>query len=385
MTLRPGRSPSMARRVRDGALWAVFGLIAFHRLRQAFGGNVHGADFMAVWEAARNLAHGAALYDPEGFGFVYLPSSAVLFLPFEPASFDLARDVWAVVAVASLGLSCVIVVRTFGGRPSWLAPASAAIMVGSAPALGVFGGNADLVLPLVLALSLHAVARARWQAVGVLSGVSLAIKPMVVAPVLLLAWERRWRATALCVAVPLLLSIPALALTPGSWTFLSQTVPFLARGENERVQDVSVAIASGMRDEPIAVQAVVRGAVLLLAVGAAVLVWRRAAPFAVRWLETVVAVQTGLTLLGGFGFAHHAALVLLLLPAAASPASLTRRLPVLASVLLFALPRAPPGSADFDHALALQGRIALVLVLVSMAATARWSRGYARRSHTLVS
>lgn len=345
-------------------LWALVLLIGWYRWQQASSGVIHGVDFAAVWQAAQNLIAGEALYNPQGFGFVYFPSAALLFLPFASLSSEVAADVWAGVSLGSLVAACVVLVRAWHG-PTWLAPASAAVVVASSPALGVMVGNVDLLMPLLLALSVADLARDRWSRVGVWTGLSIAVKPLVLAPVVLLAIQSRWRATCLAIALPLLLSLPVLGLTEQVETFVTRTVPFLLSGESDDVQAVSLALVSVLRDAPEGVQLGVRLLVLGLAAITAVLVYRRPAALPIRWLETVVVLQVGLMLSSEFAFTHHAAVVLLLIPATAAPDALARRWPVLLALLVVASPKTLP-LGDLDEVLAVQGCVGLVAVLVAM-------------------
>ena len=352
-------------------LWLVLALTAYHQYHQAVSGGEFGDDFGAVWVAAHHLAHGQSIYadTTSGGGFVYLPSAALLFLPFTALSLLGAAKVWVVICLLAMVGACLIVVRTLNG-PGWLAPISALVMVNSSAGQGLHVTNVDLVLPLLVALMTWAVASDRPVVGALANGLSVAIKPLIVAPWVLMVLQRRWRAFAYALVIPVLSGLIVLALVPDAAHFVTHTIPFLSGSENAVTQRASVAVASVLASAPAALRVTVRVLVVVVGLGVSGLIWRRPASDAVRWLEVVVALQITVELASGFAFSHHLALVLLLIPAAGARDALARRWPVMVALLIFALPKLPDHA---PHALVVKDCLSLLLVLVTLGLAAALS------------
>jgi arabinofuranan 3-O-arabinosyltransferase len=167
-------------------------------------------------------------------------------------------------------------------------------------------------------LFLLAATRGRWTTGGIWLGLTLALKPLLAPLLIVLILYRRWKALATAVAVPLLLSGVVLLAVPATRHFFDRTLPLLLRGQNQEIQDVSVALASVAErfSIPDPVTAAMQVAVLALT---GVLVWRRwrshdsAEPRRLVELSSIALVGTFVA--SSFAFPHYG---IFLLPFAVS-------------------------------------------------------------------
>ncbi|HVS84560.1 MAG TPA: glycosyltransferase family 87 protein [Gaiellaceae bacterium] len=322
--------------------WVVWAATVGWRWHSSLRNPIHTEDFQAVYDAAGKVLHGGQLYTGVLGSYVYLPSTALLGLPFRAFTLSDATSLSILLQLVTVTVACFLIVRRFRGNPL-LVPVCATVIALSEQTLSAeLVGNVDLFIPLTVAACALLVDARREKASGLMYGLSIAIKPMIVVPAVLALVGRRWRFLGFAALVPAVLSIPVIAATSAAG-FFSKAVPLLTSEQHYRnIQYVNITLVGVLSDEPRLLTDALRiaaGAASVLGVFA---LWRRSAPLGIRWLEATVAGQLGLALVGGFSFAHHISTALLLLPAAASVESLTRRPAVLAALLLLAAPRPLP-------------------------------------------
>ena len=280
-----------------------------------------GYDTAPVWHAVRALLEGGRVYTEEGSGdFLYPPSALLMLLPLGAFSLDWAGRLFFFVDLVTILAATAILLTVFGLR--WRGLAGAIALFGISLAWPVLftldAGNVNGPILLGLALFLLAATRDRWTTAGVWLGLTLALKPILAPVLIVLVLYRRWKALAMAVAVPLLLSSVVLLAAPGTRHFFDRTVPLLFRGQNQEIQDVSIALASVAErlSIPDPVTAAVQFAVLALT---GVLVWRRwlshddLEPRRIVELSSITLVGTFLAT--SFAFPHYG---IFLLPFAVS-------------------------------------------------------------------
>lgn len=280
-----------------------------------------GYDTAPLWHAVRALLEGDTVYTEQGAGdLLYPPSALLMLLPLGAFSLPWAGRLFFFVDLATVLAATAIVLNVFGLR--WRGPAGAIALFGISLAWPVLftlhAGNVNGPILLGLALFLLAATRGRWTTGGIWLGLTLALKPLLAPLLIVLILYRRWRALTLAVAVPLLLSGVVLLAAPATRHFFDRTLPLLLHGQNQEIQDVSIALASVAErfSIPDPVTAAMQFVVLALT---GVLVWRRwrshdnAEPRRLVELSSIALVGTFLA--SSFAFPHYG---IFLLPFAVS-------------------------------------------------------------------
>ncbi len=138
-------------------------------------------------EAALAWWHGRDLYSQGIHGFLYLPSSAVLFAPFAAAGVPVGDLLWrwASAAVFTAGLAglCRLAVPNAPGRGLGL------VLLAILPAVGpaVQNGQSDLAMAGLMMLAVAALSGRRWGAAGLCLAGAVAVKPLAIVLALLAA------------------------------------------------------------------------------------------------------------------------------------------------------------------------------------------------------
>jgi hypothetical protein len=161
---------------------------------------------------------GVDMYGPGIHGFLYLPSFAVIFLPFAWLGSPLGDLVWRAVGLAVLAAGVVRLARLLGGGQARLVLGVALLAGLPASASAVQNGQATVVM---IGLMIHAtvdIAAGRAWRPGLLLGLAVGIKPLALVMALLTAavWPRLrlpvLTGLALVLAIPFLRAHPAIAI-----------------------------------------------------------------------------------------------------------------------------------------------------------------------------
>ena len=263
----------------------VAAIFVFH------GSHGAGYDFAAYDAAARRLAAGGLLYQPQTQGgpftpgpgglYLYPPPLAVLLLALVPLAPASAAMAWQALHVVALVAACAIL-----PVPRAVRLAAFGIACLSAPTLLDLNlGNVSLFVLLAGAAAWRWTAVAprqtavtqRWSAVtgGVAAAFAIAVRPQVAILLPWWAWRRRPApVAATAVAVAVLLAASAAVAGGGAWLAYARLLLNL-RGAGIAASDVgfaALAARSGLA-EPVPTLAFAAGA--LLALVGAVLATRR--------------------------------------------------------------------------------------------------------------
>jgi arabinofuranan 3-O-arabinosyltransferase len=356
-------------------VWVVVAVLVAWNLWRSHVGMLLGIDVDPLWSAARAAVQGETPFSIE-HPFVYLPSTALLVLPFGLAPNDVLKGLLLVLTAVGVPLAAALSVR-LAGLParSWLAALLALATTLTLPgqyayALLNFMVVSLVLLPVVLAL----LRQERWIAAAALVGAAVAVKPMLVPLGWFAVLSRRWLALLVMAGIPLAASVLALVLLPEPSRFFTEVLPWLLGGEDERLWPylsalLPVALAQGW---PLGLVNVVRLAVAASALVLATALWRRTSDPTLRVVES-----TGVLLAGSF-LAFSAATpiyLLLLLPLLASavrPGAIARSTVGWVGVVIASL----PGFVGDDLGEAgISRRVALGLLLAYVG----WCGAAARR------
>lgn len=175
--------------------------------------------------AAERWVAGEPLYAGDGRGFLYLPVSAVLHVPFAKLPADFGGALWRIVnlAVFAAGVRrlAALVAQDLGRDPFLLLS-----LVGAYSALaGTRHGQATLAMGGFVFLAADALARRRWSAGATWLGLGLAVKPLTVVGLLLAAGAWRPARIGALLAFLAVLALPFVTQAPAyAW---EQTVAFV--------------------------------------------------------------------------------------------------------------------------------------------------------------
>jgi len=162
-------------------LWALYALI----LSIIVYASPHKHTITAYREAAENWVHHADLYDLGSIhGFLYLPQSAIAFVPDLWFPYGVGEVVWRLIGIGLLaGTIAAFARRLPPGRP-WFLILSALVIPSSFASARNGQTNLDLAacfLGTALALD-----RSRWTVATVLLIVCMVLKPVALVPILLI-------------------------------------------------------------------------------------------------------------------------------------------------------------------------------------------------------
>lgn len=183
------------------AIW-LFGLAGVFVVKGLDRGAITGHYF----QAADDWLAGTGLYAMTGHGFLYLPQSAILFMPFAKLPPALGEIVWRLVglSVFAYGLfRCWAALGSWDWR-SYRYVALIGMLV-SGYSLSI--GQATLLMTGVVLVGFSALGQERFRSAGIWLSLAVAIKPLAVVFLLLaVALERRIRLSVLVSIVVLLLA-----------------------------------------------------------------------------------------------------------------------------------------------------------------------------------
>ncbi|MBA3432484.1 MAG: DUF2029 domain-containing protein [Actinobacteria bacterium] len=305
-------------------LWVLGGLSFATSVARTV--EAQGYDTVPLWIAVHALLEGGPVYTEQGAGdFLYPPSALVLLLPL--GAFDLAwgNRLFFFVDLAAILVATAMLLELFGLR--WRGPAGAIALLGlslAGPVLFTLNaGNVNGPVLLGYAGMLVAARRESWLAAGALLGATLALKPILAPLLVVFLLYRRWSSAVVAVAVPLLLSPPVLLAAPETRAFFQTTLPLLLRGQDARIQEVSVSLSSVLErlSSPSALVPPLQAVVLVIT---AILLWRRWRIPSVeprRLVEACTIVLVGAFLVSSFAFSHYGLFLLPFAVSATDPSS----------------------------------------------------------------
>jgi arabinofuranan 3-O-arabinosyltransferase len=208
-------------------LWPV-AIFSFIHRTVLLSAKSPGGDFKLVYDASVGILHHQAGLTTPGFG--YLPSAPFLCIPFTLLPFEQAKIVFLVLSSITIGVAGLLALRMF--NQDWRGLPGAGVILALSlmyPVAGtLWNRNVNALLMLVEVGILFAASRNRWTVAGLILGVSIAIKPVLAVLIIMFLLRRKWGGIAWAVAVPGLLSLPALAMDANPLGFFTSTVPWVA-------------------------------------------------------------------------------------------------------------------------------------------------------------
>jgi hypothetical protein len=207
-------------RCRDGLVWGLWGLYAVVVACLMYNGP-RSYQIYSVYHAAggRWLA-GEPLYDGTGWGFIYLPQSAVLFSPFSCLPYPWAATLCRILNIAVFAVGVRRFLRYAGrdGSVDLFLPGSLLIM--PLAITSARHGQMTLAMGAMMLLAIPDLLDRRWWRAALWLTLGLALKPLIVVLVLLVVVlypQVSWR---LAVGLAALLAFPFLTQHP--WYVLEQ-------------------------------------------------------------------------------------------------------------------------------------------------------------------
>lgn len=209
-----------------------------------------GGDFSVIWMGINAFDHGQNMYLHEGstYAFLYPPSAGLLLAPVGAVPEGIATAAFAVVQASMILLACILALKLVGRLESWSAPL--AVLAGSLAlpaANSMWLGNLDGVVVALELVILLAAARNRWIWAAVAFGSALALKPVLLPLVVVFLLARQWKTLLVGLAIPVGLSVMAVALGADGGAFLVKVVPYLWNGQSGDYQLVNISIAGAAR------------------------------------------------------------------------------------------------------------------------------------------
>jgi arabinofuranan 3-O-arabinosyltransferase len=310
---------------RAGAAAAVIGVAVFGYLWfRPFAG-----DLYPNWFAVRAFIHGMPAYVDNGtpLRFIYPPSFLLLFAPLGLLEFPAAKQAFLIVNTAAIVAAALVCLRLFG--LSWRSRLAPLLLIGLSLCTGVLvtliQGNVNGLILLGEAVALLAASRGRWRLFGLFLGLTLSLKPALVPLLILPILWRRWDAIVITAAVVGVPSAAVIAVGADSGRFLSQSIPYMLRGEaGIRLVNTSIAGMVSLLSLPAVIGALLR---LLAGVATAAAVWvrfRSGADSTLKIVEISGLVVAATLLVFSFSSEYHVLFLVPLAVSAALPGALMR-------------------------------------------------------------
>lgn len=365
---------TLVRRVRESgtaerALWTSVAALAVLRIWQGYK---NGGDLRIIWYAGRHLLDGVPVFDDPGF--IYLPTSAVLAAPFALLREGHGIGVGVLLCCLAVVVLVTASVRLLGAPgPRWLAPAITLLVLASYPGGDLVAvANSEFVPLAMLPFVLSAAARGRWTTFAVLLGVSIAVKPFLIGLLLLPVFSLRLRALAIAVGIPVVGSALSLLVVADPGGFFRVTIPNLLRGQEqlENPANASLAHLLDYAGVPDRVALLLRVALVVIGVGAALMRWRRTAGDpVVRVVESGTLLLLTSSLASSVVWSHYSLLLVPVFVIATRAGAVTGRTWVLWPLLLpiVAAVGHPAQVATIWGTVMVRVGLALVLILLILA------------------
>jgi arabinofuranan 3-O-arabinosyltransferase len=190
-----------------------------------------GIDFRPLWEAATALEHGRSIYADRAF--VYLPTTAVLCLPFTLLSYHAALNLELLLETVAVAVATALAVLPLRREWRFIAIAAAVAFVFKAELTRdtVFFGNASLLVAPLAVFALLSFEREEWfWGCGALA-LSLLIKPLLPVLIIVPLLRGRWRELAWTLG-PAALAVVVLAVALPADGRILHLPSYLLNGSN---------------------------------------------------------------------------------------------------------------------------------------------------------
>jgi arabinofuranan 3-O-arabinosyltransferase len=311
------------RRPTAAALWAAGAALFIARVVVAL--HDRGLDFWLVWRSLRSFVVDGFPY--RNRYFPYPPSSLLLLGGFGAMPWPRAHFWFVLLDAAGILVGAACCHAAFGLR--WRSPAGALMLIAVAlyaPVIQTL--NAANVNGLVFAgqsAALLLAARGRFTQAGLPLGLSLAIKPILLPLVPLLALGRQWAGAAVALAVPIVLSVPAILVIADAAVYARRVVPCPpGRFSPENVALTGAAGYVGILEIALPLRIAVGAAVLWVACR----MWRRRHPEpAVALAEAMGLALVATFLLACYAWPYYALYLFPTFVAVVRPGAAVRRWP----------------------------------------------------------
>lgn len=164
-------------------LWCLFG--AYFVFYAVMNPGKHTVT-PAYWQASLNWINSQNLYAGSGVGFLYLPQSAIMQIPFAIMPFTIAEAVWRIVNISLYAFSCYIVAllcRFMPVKKSFLIISlfSLPLAIDSAR-----NGQINLTITTLLCIMAYTLTHKKYTLSVIVCLAGLALKPYMVVPLLLI-------------------------------------------------------------------------------------------------------------------------------------------------------------------------------------------------------
>ncbi len=304
-------------------------------------------DFWWIDLALDGYLAGGDPYDV--YMYVNPPATLLLFAPLSALSFGMAHAVFLAASAACIAAAALLSLHAARVRWWGLAGAVALLLLAHPSAvrstLGL--GNVNSLIVLCEAAALVAMLGSRWVLGGIALGLSFAVKPILVPLLVVPLAARRWGSVALAVAIPVALSLLAIALNAGAIGFVTDKLSFLLSGNADVLQNGNVSILGTAENVglPRAAGEVLRLATLVVALWLAWTRWRAPADGAdgdadrrLRVIETTGLLLLATLLCFSFSWLYYGLYLLPLAVTVARPGALLRHPVALAGLALMIVP-----------------------------------------------
>jgi arabinofuranan 3-O-arabinosyltransferase len=203
------------------------------------------------WRAAHAVVDGRSPYDVETrtLSFVDGPVAVPFIAPLGLVSFSVARVVKLVVDVACTAAAVGLALRCLDLH--WRSPVGAVVLLACAwlePVRFVLAeGNFEPECLLALVAVAYFASRSRWGWAGLALGLSFSLKPILVLVLIVFLLARQWKASVVAVGVAGVFTALGTWITPSAGRFVSDVLPFLARGQGEDLLVYNVSLQGAFR------------------------------------------------------------------------------------------------------------------------------------------
>ena len=138
------------------------------------------------WEASANWIKGNDLYSLNGTGFLYMPQSAIINIPFTYLPFTIAEVVWRAINISLYALSCYLIASLFESRQvrkTFLIISAFAVPLAYSSARN---GQLNLTLAALIGIVTFCLAKKYFKLSIIICIFGTALKPYMAVPLLLL-------------------------------------------------------------------------------------------------------------------------------------------------------------------------------------------------------
>ncbi len=218
-------------------LWCLFGAyFVFYAVMNPGNHTVTPS----YWQASLNWINSQNLYTGKGVGFLYLPHSAIIQIPFAIMPFTIAEAVWRIVNISLYAFSCYIVAllyRSMSIKKSFLIISlfSLPLAIDSAR-----NGQINLTIASLLCITTYTLTYKNYTLSVIACLIGFALKPYMVVPLLLICGVFPKRCLPSAVAGMLILFL---------FPFFFQVPDYVFHQYREFLNSLEVAYTVGQRKD----------------------------------------------------------------------------------------------------------------------------------------